>query len=50
MKVLLVTGNKSVDIRAALIDYFRDEATIMIATEASAEGINLQVAIKSAIA
>lgn len=37
-----VTGNKSVDIRAALTDYFRDEATIMIATEAAAEGINLQ--------
>ena len=28
--------------RAALVDYFRDEATIMIATEAAAEGINLQ--------
>jgi len=37
-----VTGNKTVDIRAALTDYFRDEATIMIATEAAAEGINLQ--------
>jgi superfamily II DNA/RNA helicase len=37
-----VSGNKSVDIRAALTDYFRDEATIMIATEAAAEGINLQ--------
>ena len=28
--------------RAALVDYFRDEAAIMIATEAAAEGINLQ--------
>lgn len=37
-----VTGNKTVDIRGALTDYFRDEATIMIATEAAAEGINLQ--------
>lgn len=37
-----VTGNKTVDIRAALTDYFRNEATIMIATEAAAEGINLQ--------
>ncbi len=37
-----VTGSKSADIRAALVDYFRDDATIMIATEAAAEGINLQ--------
>jgi SNF2 family DNA or RNA helicase len=37
-----VTGSKSADMRAALVDYFRDEATIMIATEAAAEGINLQ--------
>ena len=28
--------------RSALVDYFRDEAQIMIATEAAAEGINLQ--------
>ena len=37
-----VTGSKSADIRAALVDYFRDSATVMIATEAAAEGINLQ--------
>lgn len=37
-----ITGSKSSDLRAALVDYFRDEATIMIATEAAAEGINLQ--------
>jgi ERCC4-related helicase len=37
-----VTGSKTADIRAALVDYFRDEAHIMIATEAAAEGINLQ--------
>lgn len=37
-----ITGSKSADMRAALVDYFRDEATIMIATEAAAEGINLQ--------
>ncbi len=37
-----VTGLRSADIRAALVDYFRDRATIMIATEAAAEGINLQ--------
>jgi adenine-specific DNA-methyltransferase len=28
--------------RAALVDYFREQGTIMIATEAGAEGINLQ--------
>ena len=37
-----VTGSRSADIRAALVDYFRDHAQIMIATEAAAEGINLQ--------
>jgi len=37
-----ISGAKSADQRAALVDYFRDEATIMIATEAAAEGINLQ--------
>jgi SNF2 family DNA or RNA helicase len=37
-----VTGSKSADIRAALVDYFKNSAKIMIATEAGAEGINLQ--------
>lgn len=37
-----VTNSRSADMRAALVDYFREEATIMIATEAAAEGINLQ--------
>lgn len=37
-----VTGSPTADRRAAIVDYFRDEATIMIATEAAAEGINLQ--------
>jgi len=37
-----ITGSRSADMRAALVDYFRDDATIMIATEAAAEGINLQ--------
>jgi len=36
------TGNRAVDLRTALIDHFRDEAQIMIATEAAAEGLNLQ--------
>ncbi|MBN1548044.1 MAG: DEAD/DEAH box helicase [Syntrophaceae bacterium] len=37
-----VTGSKTADMRAALVDCFRDEAEILIATEAGAEGINLQ--------
>ena len=37
-----VTGSKTADMRAALVEYFRDEAEIMIATEAAAEGVNLQ--------
>jgi len=37
-----VTGSKESDTRAALVDEFREQAKIMIATEAAAEGINLQ--------
>ena len=37
-----VTGSRTADMRSALVDYFRDEAKIMIATEAAAEGVNLQ--------
>ena len=37
-----VTGSRTADTRAALVDYFREQGTIMIATEAGAEGINLQ--------
>lgn len=37
-----VTGSKSADKRQALVEYFKDNAQIMIATEAAAEGINLQ--------
>jgi ERCC4-related helicase len=37
-----ITGSKTADMRAALIDCFKNEADIMIATEAGAEGINLQ--------
>lgn len=37
-----VSGSRTADKRAAIVDYFREEATIMIATEAAAEGINLQ--------
>lgn len=38
----LVTGSPTADIRAALVDKFHTESKIMIATEAAAEGINLQ--------
>jgi adenine-specific DNA-methyltransferase len=37
-----VTGSKTADMRSALVDYFREKGRIMIATEAGAEGINLQ--------
>ncbi len=37
-----LSGSRTSDMRAALVDYFRDQAQIMIATEAAAEGINLQ--------
>ncbi len=37
-----VTGSRAVDLRTAIIDRFRDSAEILIATEAAAEGINLQ--------
>ena len=37
-----INGSHSADKRQAIVDWFRDEATIMIATEAAAEGINLQ--------
>jgi superfamily II DNA or RNA helicase len=37
-----VTGRKDVDMRAALIEHFSMSASIMIATEAAAEGVNLQ--------
>src|SRR5204862_7589247 len=38
----LVSGNKSVDLRAALVEHFRAHADILVATEAAAEGVNLQ--------
>lgn len=37
-----ITGSKTADLRAALVEYFKTEAEIMIATEAGAEGVNLQ--------
>ena len=37
-----VSGIKAADRRAAAVDYFQHKADIMIATEAAAEGLNLQ--------
>ncbi len=37
-----VTGDPLIDKKQSLTDYFEEEADIMIATEAGAEGINLQ--------
>jgi adenine-specific DNA-methyltransferase len=37
-----VTGSRTADMRSALVDYFHEQGRIMIATEAGAEGINLQ--------
>lgn len=37
-----ISGSPTADMRASLVECFRDEAAIMIATEAAAEGINLQ--------
>jgi superfamily II DNA or RNA helicase len=37
-----VSGSRTADMKAALVDAFRNERTILIATESGAEGINLQ--------
>jgi SNF2 family DNA or RNA helicase len=36
------SASRAVDVRTALIEHFRDASAIMLATEAAAEGINLQ--------
>ena len=38
----VVTGSPTADMRAALVEHFRDAATVMVATESAAEGVNLQ--------
>ena len=38
----VVIGSRPVDMKAAIVEHFRDYATILIATEAAAEGVNLQ--------
>ena len=37
-----ITGSKTSDTRAALVEYFKEKGKIMIATEAASEGVNLQ--------
>jgi len=37
-----ISGSPSANMRAALVENFRDNAAILVATEAAAEGINLQ--------
>lgn len=37
-----ISGNKDIDKKQSIVDYFRSDAEILIATEAGAEGINLQ--------
>ena len=36
------SGSRAIDARTALIEHFRDTASILIATEAAAEGVNMQ--------
>jgi superfamily II DNA/RNA helicase len=37
-----LSGSKTADMKAAIVEYFKDSATILIATESAAEGVNLQ--------
>ncbi len=37
-----ISGSKTADMRNSLVEYFKNEASIMIATESAAEGVNLQ--------
>ena len=36
------SGSRAIDVRTALMEQFRDHASIFLATEAAAEGVNLQ--------
>lgn len=38
----MISGSRQADMKAAVVEAFRDEASILIGTEAAAEGINLQ--------
>lgn len=37
-----ITGSKTADMKAAIVDEFKNNSKILIATEAAAEGVNLQ--------
>jgi exonuclease VII large subunit len=37
-----IAGSRQIDLRAAIIDRFKSQASILVATEAGAEGLNLQ--------
>lgn len=37
-----VSGSKSADMKTAVVDKFKEDATLLISTEAGAEGVNLQ--------
>lgn len=37
-----ISGSRLIDMKAAIMEHFRDSATILLATEAAAEGVNLQ--------
>lgn len=37
-----ITGSRQIDTRAAILDHFKNSASILIATEAGAEGLNMQ--------
>jgi hypothetical protein len=37
-----ISGSRQIDIRAAILEYFKTDAKIMIATEAGSEGLNMQ--------
>ena len=38
----LISGSRSADTKAAIVEEFKDRATLLIATESAAEGVNLQ--------
>ncbi|HEX5051604.1 MAG TPA: SNF2-related protein [Planctomycetota bacterium] len=38
----VVTASRPVDVKAAIVEEFRERASILVATEAAAEGVNLQ--------
>jgi ERCC4-related helicase len=38
----VTSGSKSADMKAAIVEEFRDRGTILLATESAAEGVNLQ--------